>query len=469
MVVQELIDLVNPKATAYRPSKGKVNVVMFVGLQGSGKTTTCTKYARYWMKKRFRCGLVCADTFRAGAFDQLKQNALRARIPFYGDIAETDPVKLARDGVDKFRSEGYDLIVVDTSGRHKQEDALFMEMQQVAEAVNPDDIIFVMDGSIGQAAQDHAAAFKSKVSVGSVIITKLDGHAKGGGALSAVAATQSPITFIGTGEHFDEFEEFVPQSFISRLLGMGDIRGLMQHAMDAAANDPQRHQALLKNMTQGIYTMRDLYQQLEMVNNMGPISNLISMIPGLSQQMSKLGNPEDMQANFKVFMTIIDSMTNDELDHPNILKISGIESRKIRIARGSGRTMTDVNQMFEAYKLFHQFAGQFKQISQLAGGGGGLNPQDMLKNMRGMKGMRGGRAMAGRGRGMPQQPNLNQMMGQLGMGNLGQMMNQLSGMMGGLGGMMGGGAPGGRGNNAQMPDMEQMRKMAQAMGMNLPM
>merc|ERR1712086_226190 len=147
----------------YAPQKGKTNVVMFVGLQGCGKTTTCTKYAYYYQKKGFKPALVCADTFRAGAFDQLKQNATKARIPFYGSYTETDPAKIAADGVKRFTEEKNDLIIVDTSGRHKQEDSLFEEMRQVSENVKPDMTVFVMDSSIGQAACDQAAAFKAKV------------------------------------------------------------------------------------------------------------------------------------------------------------------------------------------------------------------------------------------------------------------------------------------------------------------
>jgi signal recognition particle GTPase len=202
-VFEELCDMLDsgadPKKVDLKKEKGKQAVVMFVGLQGSGKTTTCTKYAYYFKKKGWKPALVCADTYRAGAFDQLKQNATKAQIPFYGSYKETDPAVIAQQGVLRFKEEGRDLIIVDTSGRHKQEAALFEEMKQVAVAVSPDVIIFVMDGSIGQAAYDQAKAFREAVDVGAVIVTKLDGHAKGGGALSAVAATKSPIIFLGTG------------------------------------------------------------------------------------------------------------------------------------------------------------------------------------------------------------------------------------------------------------------------------
>ena len=160
------------------------------------------------MRKGWRVGLVCADTFRAGAFEQLKMNAAKIKCPFFGHKKETDPVKIAKEGVDFFKEQKFEIIIVDTSGRHKQETALFEEMQQVSAAVTPDTAVFVMDSSIGQACYDQAVAFNKTIKVGSVIITKLDGHAKGGGALSAVSGTNSPIIFIGTGEHFEDLETF---------------------------------------------------------------------------------------------------------------------------------------------------------------------------------------------------------------------------------------------------------------------
>ena len=176
-VCNELCSMLDPGKEPYTPKKKQANVIMFVGLQGCGKTTTCTKYAYLYKRKGFKCALVCADTFRAGAFDQLKQNATKAKIPFYGSYTETDPAQIAAEGVSKFKEEAYEIIIVDTSGRHMQEAALFEEMEQVASAVEPDDVVFVMDSSIGQAAHDQASAFKSKVAVGSVLVTTLDPRA----------------------------------------------------------------------------------------------------------------------------------------------------------------------------------------------------------------------------------------------------------------------------------------------------
>jgi signal recognition particle subunit SRP54 len=232
-VVDELTTMLGSENEPYKFERGRPNVVMFVGLQGSGKTTTCTKFAFHYMKKGWRVGLVCADTFRAGAFEQLKMNAAKIKCPFFGHKKETDPVKIAEEGVAFFRKQKYEIIIVDTSGRHKQETALFDEMKLVEKSTKPDTAIFVMDGSIGQACYAQAKAFNESVTVGSVIVTKLDGHAKGGGALSAVGATESPIVFLGTGEHFEDLEVFEARGFVQRLLGMGDMAGLLKTVNEA--------------------------------------------------------------------------------------------------------------------------------------------------------------------------------------------------------------------------------------------
>ncbi len=181
----------------------------------------------------------------------------------------------------RFREEKYDLIIVDTSGRHKQEDALFEEMREIEDAVQPDCIVFVIDGSVGQAALDQAQAFKKTVPVGAVIVTKLDGHAKGGGALSAVAATDSPIIYIGTGEHIDEFEKFHCKSFVSRLLGFGDWMGFMDKIQEVIPDSKQPE--MMERLEKGVFSMRILYEQYANIMKMGPMSQIMSMIPGMSR------------------------------------------------------------------------------------------------------------------------------------------------------------------------------------------
>ncbi|CAH2036192.1 unnamed protein product [Thlaspi arvense] len=403
-IFSELCKMLDPGKPAFAPKKSKPSVVMFVGLQGAGKTTTCTKYAYYHQKKGYKPALVCADTFRAGAFDQLKQNATKARIPFYGrylksiplrryeilrlslyqpsscmlrlstkcillfgldsesevwfSYTESDPVKIAVEGVDRFKKENCDLIIVDTSGRHKQEATLFEEMRQVAEATKPDLVIFVMDSSIGQAAFDQAQAFKQSVAVGAVIITKMDGHAKGGGALSAVAATKSPVIFIGTGEHMDEFEVFDVKPFVSRLLGMGDWSGFVDKLQEVVPKDQQPE--LLEKLSQGNFTLRIMYDQFQNILNMGPLKEVFQMLPGFSSEIMPKGHEKESQAKLKRYMTMMDSMTNEELDSSNTKLFN--ESRMMRIARGSGRIVREVMEMLEEYKKLAKIWGNMKGL-----------------------------------------------------------------------------------------------------------
>ncbi|MDP2435323.1 MAG: signal recognition particle protein SRP54, partial [archaeon] len=319
-VIDELCNLLDPGTPPFRPVKGKANVIMFVGLQGAGKTTTITKMAHHYKKKGWKPALVCADTFRAGAFDQLKQNATKARIPFFGSYTETDPVALAAEGVEQFRKEGYELIIVDTSGRHMQEESLFQEMREVAAAVKPSSIVFVMDGSIGQAAQPQAEAFKAAVDVGSVIITKMDSkNRKGGGALSAVAATRAPVIFIGTGEHMEDLEPFQVRSFVSKLLGMGDVKELMSR-VQAAMPDKKAQQLLQNRLKEGLFSLRDMHEQFENVLKMGPVGKMMELMPGmggLAAAAEKSG--VDPTQKLRNFMSIMDSMTAEELDNSEVM------------------------------------------------------------------------------------------------------------------------------------------------------
>jgi len=375
-VYKELVKICDPKVEAWKPKKGKPNVIMFVGLQGSGKTTSCTKLAYYYKKKGWKPCLVCADTFRAGAFDHLKQNATKARVPFYGSYTEPDPAVIAYEGVEKFKEEGFDIIIVDTSGRHKQEEALFEEMLQVNNAVNPDNIIFVMDASIGQACESQARAFKEQVDVGSVIITKLDGPSKGGGALSAVAATKSPIVFIGTGEHIDEMEPFETNKFIKKLLNMGDIEGLIEKVNDLKLDD---NPELVKNLKDGRFTLRDMYEQFQNILKMGPFNQLMSMIPGFNDFMTR-GHEQESTKRLRKLMTIMDSMSDSELDARDGHKLfknndgSYNETRIRRVSRGSGTSPRDVLELIEQYQ-------KFAQMVKKMGGMGLFKNGDLSKNM----------------------------------------------------------------------------------------
>ncbi|KAI6689925.1 hypothetical protein NL676_026753 [Syzygium grande] len=357
-IFNELCNMLDPGKPSFTPKKGKTSVVMFVGLQGLGKTMMCTKYAYYHQKKGCKPALVCADTFRAGAFDQLMQNATRAKIPLYGSYTESDPVKIAIEGVETFKKENCDLIIVDTSGRHKQEAALFEEMRQVSEATKPDFIVFVMDSSIGQAAFDQAQAFKQSVPVGAVIVTKMDGHAKGGGALSAVAATKSPVIFIGTGEHMDEFEVFDVKPFVSRLLGLRDWSGFMDKIHEGVPKDQQPE--LLLKLSEGNSTLRIMYELFQYILKMGPVGQVFPMLPGFSSELMPKGQGKESQAKLKRYMTMMDSMTNEELDssNPKIMN----DSRIMRIAKGSGCDNSEVMEMLEEYKRLAKIWSNMKGL-----------------------------------------------------------------------------------------------------------
>lgn len=359
-----------------RLSKESSHVIMFVGLQGAGKTTSCTKLAVYYKKRGFKVGLVCADTFRAGAFDQLKQNAIKANIPYYGSYLEPDPVKIAFEGVQKFKQEKFDIIIVDTSGRHRQEEQLFTEMVQIGEAVQPTQTIMVMDGSIGQAAESQARAFKESSNFGSIILTKMDGHAKGGGAISAVAATKTPIVFIGTGEHIGDLEIYKPTTFISKLLGIGDIQGLIEHVQSLNLHQDEGHKQTIENIKEGKFTLKDFQNQMNNFLKMGPLTNIASMIPGMSNLLSQVGD-EETSKKIKNMIYIMDSMTTKELESDGRIFIKE-PSRIIRVARGAGCAAVEVEMILQQHRMMSTMAKSAMAAQGAPGAGGNPmagNPQ----------------------------------------------------------------------------------------------
>lgn len=304
-------------------------------------------------------------------------------------------------------------------------------MQLISEAAQPDSIIFVMDGSIGQAAEGQACAFKETVSVGSIILTKMDGAGKGGGALSAIAATGAPISFIGTGEHMHDFEPFQAQSFIGKLLGMGDVSGLMEKFNDVAAmSNKEKTMEMAKRLEQGIFTLGDLKEQMQMMVNLGPMSKVLSMIPGMSGMMGGLGNgggDEDISKKMKSFVTCLDSLSRSELasDGKSLTEPSRIK----RITKGSGCKDEVVLELMQHYRKFAQMikkmggnGGFMKNMMSAMGGGGPAcargNPQ-MMQQMQQMQ-----NSMAGMG-GSPGGFDFSQMMSAMGGGATGPMSPEL--------------------------------------------
>ncbi|CAC9894056.1 unnamed protein product [Aureobasidium pullulans] len=437
-IIQKLVD---PHNTPYQPKKGKSNVIMFVGLQGAGKTTTCTKLARWYQARGFKTALVCADTFRAGAFDQLKQNATKAKIPYYGSLTQTDPVIVASEGVEKFKKEKFEIIIIQ-------------------KAVSPHQTIMVLDSSIGQAAEAQSRAFKETADYGAIIITKTDGAAAGGGAISAVAATHTPIVFIGTGEHLLDLERFNPESFVSKLLGMGDMAGLVEHVQSLKLDQKDT----MKHIAEGQFTIRDLRDQFNNIMKMGPLSKMAGMIPGLSGLMGQMDDDEGSM-KLKRMIYICDSMTAKELDSDGKIFVDQ-PSRMTRVAKGSGTSVREVEELLSQQKVMGGMAKKFKggmqnmQKAQGAMGGGKNNQQQMNAMQKRLQSMGGGRGGGGAGAGAGGMPDLGAMMRNMGMGGGGAGgMPDLGAMMRGMG--MGGGAPGGGGG---MPDMSAMMKMMGGMG-----
>ncbi|KAI1002359.1 Signal recognition particle [Podosphaera aphanis] len=424
-VFDELVKLVDPHSEPFKPKKGKSNVIMFVGLQGAGKTTSCTKLARHYQSRGFKSSLVCADTFRAGAFDQLKQNATKAKIPYYGSLTQTDPAVVAKEGVEKFKKEKFEIIIVDTSGRHRQENALFAEMTDIQTAVKPDQTIMVLDSSIGQQAEAQSKAFKEAADFGAIIITKTDGNASGGGAISAVAATHTPIIFIGTGEHMLDFERFAPQQFVSKLLGMGDMQGLVEHVQSLKLDQKDT----MKHIAEGVFTMRDLRDQLSNIMKMGPLSKMAGMIPGMSNMMQGMDD-EEGSMKLKRMIFICDSMTAKELDSDGKILIEQ-PTRITRIARGSGTSVREVEDLLTQHKMMAGMAkkmgGNMKNLQKAQGAG---NKQQQMAAMQKRLASMGG-SMGG---GMPDMGSLMKMFGSGGGPggmDMQAMMQQMGGMMGG--------------------------------------
>ncbi|CED83350.1 signal recognition particle protein [Phaffia rhodozyma] len=477
------------------PKKGKSNVLMAVGIQGAGKTTTCTKLAAHYSRRGFKTSLVCADTFRAGAFDQLKQNATKAKIPYFGSYTETDPVEIARQGVVKFKKERFDVIIVDTSGRHRQEAELFEEMVAIGDAVKPDLTIMVLDASIGQAAESQSKAFKESAGFGAIIVTKLDGHAKGGGAISAVAATKTPIIFLGTGEHLQDLERFSPRPFVSKLLGMGDMQGLLEHIQDIQTINPEKQKDLATKFRSGKLSIKDWREQMQTVMGMGSLSKIASMIPGLPAGLLD-GNEEEAGNKLKKLVFVTDAMTARELDSDGSCFIRkdkdgnpiGFTKRVVKIAQGSGTSVREVEDVLMQHHMMSSIAKQ-------AGGAAKANPNAALAAK--LTAAMGGPPLGPGGQPSQQQmqaiqrampPELLRKMRAAGPAGAQKMMNEImnggppapgAGPPGGgmpgfgdlmktMGGMFGGGGAGGGGlpgmGAGGMPSMADMQKAMQMMG-----
>lgn len=328
---------------------GKLNIVLMFGIQGSGKTTVTAKLARWLTKHGYHVGVIGADTWRPGALTQLKMNCVKINVEVYGDEENKDAPSIVKNGLDYFKDAGSDVVIIDTAGRHKDEAELLEEMKSMYNISNPDLILLVIDGTIGQQAYSQAKSFHDTVPVGGIIITKLDGTAKGGGALAASAVTGAKIFFIGNGERIDDLEEFSPTRFVGRLLGMGDIKAILDLAKDL---ELQADENQSKRVMSGKMTIEDFYSQMESVGKMG-FRNIIDNMPGLSG-LVKEDQLDAIQGKLVKWRYIIQSMTKQEKKNPEIIN----DSRRKRIARGSGVAEHDVKDLI---KNFNNSKSMIKQ------------------------------------------------------------------------------------------------------------
>jgi signal recognition particle subunit SRP54 len=355
VVYEELTRFVGDKPVPIKLEPGKRKILMLVGIQGSGKTTVASKLARYYQKKGLKPALICADTYRPGAFAQLQQLAKRINIPVYGDLKANDPLKVVFKGIKLFAEK--DLIIVDTAGRHKEEHDLIKEMKILEKKIKPDEVIMVIDGTIGQQALLQAQKFHETTPIGAIIVAKLDGSARGGGALSAVAATGAPIKFVGTGEKIADLEQFVPSRFVGRLLGMGDLETLLEKVREAEIKVPKKK---AKAMLSGKFTLTDMYEQFEAVKGMGPFRKIFKMLPGMSYDVPEemMNTAEDRLEKWRV---IIQSMRVEEKENPKLLN----SSRVRRVARGSGTTEKEVKDLLKQYVMMRKMLKMFKRKKKL--------------------------------------------------------------------------------------------------------
>jgi signal recognition particle subunit SRP54 len=363
VVNDELIQLMGGSAEPLDFGAEPPTIIMLIGLQGSGKTTTAAKLARNLHARGHHPLLVAADVYRPAAIRQLQVLAKQLEIPAFSDPESDDPVEICRNSVKYARKHGRDVLILDTAGRLHIDDALVEELQRIRDALSPREALLVADAMTGQDAVNVAESFHSRVGITGVILTKLDGDARGGAALSIRAVTGKPIKFVGIGEKLDAFETFHPDRIASRILGMGDVLSLVEKAQETI--DEKRATELQERLLKAQFTFEDFQQQLQQLKKMGPIDELMAMIPG----MSKLKGLQPQEKDLAKVEAIINSMTKKERQVPQI--IDG--SRKKRIARGSGTNVADVNRLLKQFRQMQKMMKQVGRFGKVQGLGGRLN------------------------------------------------------------------------------------------------
>lgn len=348
----------------------KNNTFMFVGLYGSGKTTTISKIASYYAKRGNKVCAIGLDVHRPAAGEQLRQACAKVNVPAFIDPEEKDPKKIFK----KFESElkKYNIILVDTAGRDSLEADLIKEIKDISKLVKPTETFLVFPADIGQTAKKQAQAFKDSCNITGVIITRMDSTAKAGGALTACAEIKAPVIFLGVGEKPSDLESFDPESFLSRLLGLGDLKALMEKIHSVM--DKDKIEETQRKLEEGKFTLRDLQTQLESMESLGSMDKILSMIPGLGKAKDKIpeGTLEAQQEKIKRFKHAINSMTKEEIENPEILEKQ--TSRMQRIAKGSGTSVSDIRALIKQYKMLNEMIKSQSEISEK-----GLDQKTMMK------------------------------------------------------------------------------------------
>ena len=350
ILYDELVKLLGGEQPAeFKPTK-KPHVILLLGVEGSGKTTTAAKLAKYLIKRGYKVGLVETDTIRPAAFDQLRQLAEKIGAPFYGERDGRDAVEIAKRGVQNFKN--LDVVIVDTAGRHRNEEALLQEVKAIHDAVKPDEVMLVIDATVGKLAAAQAEAFMKYLPIHSVVITKMDSTARGGGALAAVAKTGARVKLIGVGEDVDELELFNPKKFVARVLGMGDLDALVEK-IKAVFEEEE----VLQEIESGKLDLLTFKKQIDGLLKLGPLSKVFQLLPGGMAAKISEEQIELSQKNLKKWKAILSSMTTEELKNPEILNASRIR----RIALGAGVTPKDVKEMLTVYENLKKMSKTLKR------------------------------------------------------------------------------------------------------------
>ncbi len=357
---EHIIKITYDELTSLLGKGDKINLkkgdkILLVGIQGGGKTTTAAKLAKYYNKKGFKVGLICADTFRAGAYTQLMQLAEEIKTPFYGDPNEKISLNIIKKGLEILKDK--DVIIIDSEGRNKLDNDLMRDINLVYTEIKPEHVLLVLDGTIGQLAGEQAEAFKKSCNVTGVILTKLDGTAKGGGAISACKTTNAKVYFIGVGEHNNEFEEFDAPRFVSKILGFGDIEGLLEKAQEMEFTDE-----ITNYLVKGKFTLNDLYIQIREIKKLGTLNKIVEMLPTGGIKIPK-EFIEMQDEKLKIYKFIMDSMTKKEKENPEI-----IDSKRVaRIVGGSGKKEREVYELLKMYKVMKRYVKTMNDERKLAG------------------------------------------------------------------------------------------------------